>query len=353
MAQLRRSRRALWNKHLAPVALIAALLGAGPRGALLERAGAQVHLTEMAITAAAGHVIFCVTKDAILIASAGPADADASRPPAIVPLGQGRVAALLGATEWTRDSGKPVMLEAELPAVINKVLSSNEKNDPADQSASDIEAIGVTVLEFIRPLAEDIHHKLNLAPDQPVVELLLADYVPNYGPEIWSLRYKMQQQNLGNDYWQTRPLRPAYVQLYPPEKGRPRSFIEAHAPAGLAPLNLAQAAQSGAAMQRLRSSSPEIEKAVFAVVNGESAKAASAPVEEFLRAALPLAAGPQARLALGVLDPSYRFQWILPPAGARPLTTEAPATQPAPSGQRQQQLDRPSLRRAGPAPADR
>ncbi len=63
--------------------------------------------------------------------------------------------------------------------------------------------------------------------------MLLADYVENYGPEIWSLKYRIQQDNLGNDYWETHILRPAYYQLYPPEKGSARTFMEAQYPSSL------------------------------------------------------------------------------------------------------------------------
>jgi hypothetical protein len=327
-------------------------------GALLPPAkAAQVRLATIALRQAIGRVVFCVTKDTIVIAAVDDAAAAAlrapsgapARPPAIAPIGAGRVAVVLGAAEWTRDDGKPMLLEQELPAMARKVFNSSEKISPLDQSANDIEAIGVTALEFLRPYVEDIHSKLTLAADEPLFEILLAGYTDGYGFEIWDLKYRVQQKNLGNDYWDTRPMRPSYYQLYPPEKGQPRTFIEAQYPPKLTPLGLARAAQSDPAVAPIRNSSQEINAAVTAILNGESIKAATRPVEDFLRLAMPVVAGAQAKLAVGAIDQQQRFQWLLAPENlpAAPAETSVQPTQPG-QPTRTEQTDRPSLRRAGP-----
>jgi len=168
---------------------------------------------------------------------------------------------------------------------------------------------------------------------------LLAGYTEGYGPEIWSLRYRVQQRNLGNDYWDTRPLRPAYYQLSPPEKGQPQTFVEAQYPSKLQPLGLLRATQSDAAVGRIRTSSEQINEAVTAILNGESKKAATRPVTDFVRAAIPVIAGGQAKLAMATIDVRYRFQWVLEPEDPLPVSTDAKPLEP----------ERPSLRRAGPA----
>jgi hypothetical protein len=323
---------------------LAGMLGTLVPSALPPAKAAQVRAVNIALRQAVGRVVFCVTKDTIVVAAADDGAAAAlwapgstpPRLPAIAPLGAGRVAVVLGATDWTRDDGEPVLLDEELPAVARKVISATEKADPLDQSANDIEAIGVALLEFVRPFVDDIHYKLDLAADEPLIEVLLAGYAEDYGPEIWDLRYRVQQRNLGNDYWSTRPLRPSYYQLYPPEKGRPRTFIEAQYPAKLPPLGLARAAQSDPAVIPIRNSSPEISAAVTAILNGESNKADTRPAEDFLRLALPVVAGAQAKLAIAAVDQRYRFQWLLTPENAPPA--------PAETGE----PERPSLRKGGP-----
>ncbi len=123
------------------------------------------------------------------------------------------------------------------------------------------------------------------------------------------------------------------IQLYPPEKGQPRTFIEAQYPAKLTPLNLARAAQSDPGVIRIRSSSQEISEAVTAILNGESNKAATRPAEDFLRLAIPVVAGAQAKLAVAAIDQQYRFQWLLAPENAPPAPAETNA-QPGTCGSR-------------------
>jgi hypothetical protein len=312
--------------------------------ALTDAKAQQVRAVNIGVRKAVGRVVFCVTKDTIVIAAADDGAAAALRAPgsapprmpAIAPAGAGRIAVVLGATDWTRDDGEPMLLDQELPAIARKVASMTEKVDRLDQSATDIESIGVELLEFVRPFVDDIHYKLDLADDEPLIQVLLAGYTEGYGPEIWDLRYRVQQRNMGNDYWATRPLRPSYHQLYPPEKGQPRTFIEARYPAKLAPLGLARAAQSDPAVIPVRNSSPEISGAVAAILKGESNKADTRPAQDFMRLALPLVAGGQAKLAIGAIDQRYRFQWLLEPENAPP----APAEPGEP--------ERPSLRKGGP-----
>ena len=331
------NERLSWARGLlrALAALLAALM---PWSAPVMQAAPQERAGEMIITQAAGRVVFCVTGDTILIAAVDGGGAAGSRLPAIAPLGAGRVAVVLGAVDWTRGGvAKPTQLDAELPGLAQTVVRSAARADPLDQ-ASDIESIGVTLLEFVRPWVSEIHYKLDLAADEPLIELLLAGYAEDYGPEIWSLRYRVQQRNLGNDYWDTRPLRPAYYQLYPPEKGQPHTFVEAHYPPKISPLGLLRATQSDPQLERIRNSSAEINEAVTAIVNGESKKAAARPVTDFLRAAIPVVAGGQARLAIAALDERFRFQWVLAPEDALPASTDTRPLEP----------ERPSLRRAAP-----
>ena len=119
--------------------------------------------------------------------------------------------------------------------------------------------------------------------------------------------------------------------------------MEVQYPANLAPLGIARAAQPDAQIGRIRSSSQEMNAAVTAVLNGESIKANSRPMEDFLRLAMPVVAGAQAKLAIGAIDEQSHFQWLLAPEDARPAPAETdarPATLAEP--------ERPSLRGAGP-----
>jgi len=78
--------------------------------------------------------------------------------------------------------------------------------------------------------------------------MVLIGYAPNnYGPEVWTIEYRVQQEQVSTrgEYWQTRILRPRFTQLYPPEKKKhaPRMIVEARYPDNL---KSARAVQRGA-----------------------------------------------------------------------------------------------------------
>jgi len=294
---------------------------------------------EIVANLATGRVVFCVTHDAIIVAATSGGGEVGSRPPAVLLVSSGRIGVLLGAIDWTApDTAKTTRFDSELPAVAANALRRPTQK-PA-QEPSEIEDIGVGMLELIRPVVDQIHHKLELAPDEPLVELILADYVLDYGPEIWNLQYHVRQENLANDFWQTRILRPAYVQLFPPEKGQPRTFIEADYPANIPQLRLAErVTQPDPQFERIAHSSRDVSEAVAFIAAGNSTKAPSSPISDFMRAAIPLAGGNDQNLTMAVLDMNRGFQWVLAPQ------------EPIPPGKTQPtEPDAPSLRKRGPRP---
>jgi hypothetical protein len=327
------------------IALAAALAAGTLIAALVPLAAQQDRPQEIVATLYAGRVIFCVTRDGILVATVEGGGEQGSRPPAIVPVDSGRVGVLLGAAEWNSpgSGAKPLRLDAELPqAAANSIHRSPVTSAPVDLSQpSEIEDIGVAMLDVMRPQVTAIHHKLDLAPDEPLVELLLADYVEKYGPEIWVLQYRIRQQALGNDYWETRPLRPAYVQLYPPEKGKPRTFMEVaypESPSQGQDTLLAQLYRHDPQIDQIANASTEMSQAIAAILQGDSRKTNAAPVADFLRAALPALAANQAKFALAKLDQERGFQWLVAPPEPLPPPTETKPQEP----------DAPSLRKTRP-----
>src|SRR5260370_1008893 len=149
---------------------------------------------EIVANLATGRVIFCVTHDAIIVAATSGGGEVGSHPPAVLPVSSGRIGVLLGAIDWSApDTAKVTALDSELPAAAANALR-RPKQKPA-QEPSEIEDIGVGMLEQIRPLVDQIHHKLDLSSDEPLAELILVDYVQDYGPEIWNLQYRVGPAN--------------------------------------------------------------------------------------------------------------------------------------------------------------
>src|SRR5215469_15849014 len=93
--------------------------------------------------------------------------------------------------------------------------------------------------------------------DQPAgetsVQLVVVDFVTGYGPEVWELTYEIEQEQQQGDYWDTRVLRPKYLQFWPPEKGQPHTLVEFAYPAEGGPSSL---------LDLLRQKDPRIEKVV-------------------------------------------------------------------------------------------
>jgi hypothetical protein len=270
---------------------------------------------EIIANLAAGRVIVHVAKDGNIIFAAidHPMEAG-SVPPRVVELDSTHVAVIFGASEWRMPADpQPVRLDRNFQRIAGR--------DPryqydASEAEPDLETIGVAFLEKLRPLVSQLHHKIDIAADEPLLELVLIGYAPNnYGPEVWTVEYRVQQQQVATrgEYWQTRPLRPRFTQLYPPEKHAPRVIVEARYPAELeTPAIMGLIQGDDPVVDRLSKSDPRFAKVVEEINKGQAQKAAPNDAADFLRALLPLIA-PSSRFILAKMEEQHGFDWIVPP----------------------------------------
>jgi hypothetical protein len=300
---------------------------------------------EVAVNLAEGRTVICATKDAIVLAAMNGQGEAGSVPPGITILSPVRMGVMMGAVEWVLPDSKdqPIRLDNEFTRLVAAALNNGGPKDEAFR-ANDLESIGIAVLERVRVLAGQLHHKVNLGEDEPLIRIVLAGFLPNYGPEVWAIDYHIQQDALGNDVWRTRVLRPSYNQIYPPEKGKPKTLMEVRYPpenrATGEPELLDLLQKNDERVARLRALSDVEAKSLTLVVDGQSQKADAASVVTFLKAAIPATASPETKLAMAKVDYDAGFQWILQP----------PKAPPPPPGQKPQdntpeEPDRPSLRR--------
>ncbi len=289
-------------------------LSAVCHAASLCSASAQVREgDEVVANLAAGRVVITVVKDGIVVgAIERPLEAN-SVPPRLVSVSGSHVAILLGAAEWILPGAgsKTVRLERSAPRLTGDP-SRAPANDP--EAASDIEQIGVGFLERLRPLVEQLHHKIDLGPEEPVLEVLLVGYATDYGPEVWLLKYRVVQEALRGDYYRTRALRPSYTQLYPPEKHQPRTLIEVSYPEDAKAETLLQLIQrNDPRMEKIRTADKKIAQAVERIENGKSQDAPLESAKNFLETALgAIAEGKQ--FFLGVYEEQRGLNWVVPPA---------------------------------------
>jgi hypothetical protein len=331
-------------RHPAPFAFIGVLtcvyLWIFSAPAMAQQASDQ----EVAVNLTEGRVVLCATKDAIILGAMEAQGEAGSRAPEITILSIERMGVMLGAVEWVLPDSqdKPVRLDSEFTKLVAAALNNGGKKDEAFR-ASDIESIGISVLERIRELAGQLHHKINLGEDEPLVRMVLAGYVKDYGPEVWVLDYHIRQDALGNDVWRTRVLRPSYNQLYPPEKGQPKTVMEVRYPpenrASGDPELLDLLQQNDSRVAKIRAANELQEKSVSLAVQGQSQKADSASIANFLKAALPAIGPPEAKLIMAKVDYDGGFHWILAPP-----KPPAPPPGEKPSEKTPEEPDRPTLR---------
>ncbi|MDP9146758.1 MAG: hypothetical protein M3N22_03805 [Acidobacteriota bacterium] len=283
---------------------------------------------EIVASLAGSRIIIHVARDVIVFAAIDEPIEAHSVPPRLLQLDATHVGILLGASEWQIPAApQPVRLDRDFESITTGPNQHYQRYP--DEAAADLETLGVAFLEKLRPLVSQLHHKIDFRPDDPLLEVIILGFARDYGPEIWQVEYRIEQQQVAarGEYWQTRILRPRFTQLYPPEgKHSPRTLIEIRYPdeSPSSPANNSSARaeqspplitliQSGdSRISRLRSSDVRIAKVIDAIEHGQAQKATPTDAADFLRAALPLIA-PDKKFFLGTMEEQRGFDWIVPP----------------------------------------
>jgi len=268
---------------------------------------------EIVANLAGGRVIIHVAKEAIIFSAIDHPLETKSVPPRVAQVDPSHIAIFFGASEWQVSAQpKPIRLDYD----VERPGRADPRYVRPGGEEADLEQIGVLFLEKLRPLVSRLHHKIELKPDEPLLEMILIGYAPkDYGPEVWSMEYRAEQESVSatSDFWQTHILRPRFTQLYPPEKHEAKTLVEIRFPVDLPDLPLlGLIQQNDPRIARLRSSDPRFAKVIDWIEKGQAQKANSADATDFMRAVLPLIAG-NARFLLGTMGEAGTFQWIVPP----------------------------------------
>jgi hypothetical protein len=278
-------------------------------------ASAPSHAQEDEIVAnlAGGRAIIHVANDAIVFAAIDHPLESKSVPPRVAAIDARHIGIFFGASEWQVTSQpRPIRLDRDIP----HFGAVDPRFAPPGGAEQDLDQIGVAFLEKLRPLVSQLHHPIEIKPDQPLLQILLLGYAPkDYGPEVWLIEYQVEQNSVAarGDFLLTHILRPRFTQLYPPEKHQPKTIIELRVPSDLQDVPLLGLIQQNApAIARIRSSDPHVNKVVELIQKGEAQKADPVAAGDFLRAALPVLAG-DAHFFLGSMTENGRFDWIVPP----------------------------------------
>lgn len=273
---------------------------------------------EIIANLAAGRVIIAVVKDAILIATVENPIEPQTRLPAPVELSSRRAGVFLGAVEWISPSSQVefARLDKDLPHLHGKTssLTPHLQQAQPNAEAADIDSIGHGVSERLNEIARNLHGKITLPPNEPLAELILADYMENYGPEIWQLTFTLQQSMRREDYFDTHVPLPRYVQLWPPEKGQPHTLVEfQYPPENTVPSLIELLRNKDAGIEKLCSSDVKMREVRDRFLQGESNKILAVDAIQFLRSALSITASPNSRETIATIGVESGFQWILQP----------------------------------------
>jgi hypothetical protein len=310
-------------RHSFVLALCAALSMAIPLAALAQSSIGNVN-GEVVADLAAGRVVIAVVKDAILVGTLeNPIEAH-TQPPTPVLLSSERFGVYLGPVNWWSPPGQDQIaaLNQELPRLRTDAVAMPPhlgQSQGGDQP-SEIEIIGRSLQQRLNQLAESLHGQLSLPAGEPFAQLIVADYFAGYGPEVWQLSYKLDQEEQRYNFWTSGIERPTYLQFYPPEKGQPRTLIEFDYPeGGAAPSLLDLLRRQDPRVQRVLDSDPKMREVAQHFLDGSSNKVRFGDATQFLRAVLDAIAAPHARETVGILHPDTGFSWILAPPPDKPI----------------------------------
>ena len=260
----------------------------------------QSPVEEIVANLAAGRVIIAVVKDGIIIGTIENSVEPETRPPTPVALGSTRIGIILGPVYWFSPSSQQELasLDTELPHLRSGLASATPaprlQAVQAGAEANDIEAAGQGLLNRFNEIAKSLRGKVDVPSDEPLADLIITDYLPGYGPEIWKLSYELKQVEEERDYWDTHFLRPTYSQFWPPEKGQPRTVVEFDYPQKNAPATLLELLrQKDSRLEKILASNSKMAEVSNLLVQGESNKVQSADAVQFLRAAMNAIAKPE------------------------------------------------------------
>jgi hypothetical protein len=273
---------------------------------------------EIVANLAGGRVIIHVGADGIVFGAIDQPLEAKSVPPRVATVGNAHVGIFFGASEWQVPAQpRPIRLDRDVGDVRTNV---KETYRPPGSGDADLETIGVSFLERLRPLVSQLHHKIDLKPDEPLLQIVLIGYAPQgYGPEVWLIDYNVEQESVSatRDFWQTHILRPRFTQLYPPEKHQAKTIIETRFPPSLQDVPLiGLLQQNDPRIAQVRSSDPRFARVVDHIERGQANKVPMEEAGDFLRAVLPFLAG-NAHFVEGEVGESGGFQWIVPPQEPR------------------------------------
>ncbi len=180
--------------------LVVAVGFSGPRAIAQSRSQDNEIVTSLT----GGRVILHFAKEAILFAAVDQPVEQGAPPPRVVDVDGQHIAILFGASEWrSLADPKPIRMDRNVQRIAGRDPRDGSYGGEADP---DLEQMGIEFLEKLRPLVSQLQRKIDFPADQPFFELIVIGYGPkNYGPEAWTVEYRITQQLMASALYANLP----------------------------------------------------------------------------------------------------------------------------------------------------
>ena len=317
------------SRSFVALALAAALTAPGISIALGARPAPQVNISErvreVVATLATGQVTILVGQDGLVVAAVGNSFEPDSLPPLIVPLGERSLAIVLGADEWTEPppaSRTLLRLDRQLPH-LNAGAGPNSPSLEPSANISQLEQLGIAVLEPLRAAAGNLHSQIQLPHNLPLTELVLIHQMERQQPLVSDVSFWIRQTFWQENFWDTEVERPRFMQLYP-TKGDKSGIVQiSYPPDDASPgLPVWLAHPTGPFAQAI-ATDPKLAAAEKEISRERLSKTPLAELVPLVKTALGTMAPAGTARALAAVDQKNGFAWIIQP----PASKKAPVKQ--------------------------
>ena len=291
-------------------------------------------VSEVVATLASGQVTVIAAHDGVVVAVIGNEFEPDDLPPLIVPLGGQDLAVVLGAADWIEppDGHTLLRIDRQLPQLIQG-FTGNAPHLRSGANISNLERVGLAVLEPLRKAARNLHAQIHLPENLPFAEILLV-HQPFDGstPTVSALTYWIHQKFLQENFWDTEIERPRSTDLFPTKQNTSGLVEVRYPPDDQTPGLPAWLSQPTGRLAQDIETDPKLDKAQKDIAAGNPRKVHLAEMVALVKATLEATTPASQIKAMATIDTTHGFAWVIqPPTAVEPKRPAgAPTLNPTP-----------------------
>lgn len=321
--------RRFGRKGAPAVALLVAAVAVGSVTVASQTPGTAAG-GEIVANLASGRVAILAAKDGFVVASVAGSFEPGDLAPVVIPQSEGSVVVALGAVEWvTPPSNRPVLeLASQLPHLVAGAAGSAPRLS-GNTSPSQLDRIGLAVLEPLRAAAHNLHAPIHLPENLPLAELVLVRQPGGEAGSVWDVSYWLSQRFLEENFWDTEVQRPRFYQLYPTKENRSGWLEISYPPNDSSPGLLNWLEQPTGRLAAALQANPGLAETQHSISEGKGRNLKVAELAPLVKLALETMVPADTPKAMLDLDNRGGFEWVIqPPPSAAPPQPKRPPGAP-------------------------